>query len=53
MSTPYWGPDFDALATFDPEISGVVIDVVLAGAAVGLAILARQMTGQDRKRVGT
>src|SRR4051812_50125974 len=26
MSTPYWGPDFDALAAFDPEISGVVLD---------------------------
>jgi glycine hydroxymethyltransferase len=24
--TPYWGPDFDALAAFDPEISGVVLD---------------------------
>ncbi|MCW2534616.1 MAG: glyA, partial [Modestobacter sp.] len=24
--TPYWGPDFDALAGFDPEISGVVLD---------------------------
>ena len=24
--TPYWGPDFDALAAFDPEISGVVVD---------------------------
>src|SRR5215218_7457231 len=22
-TTPYWGPDFDALAEFDPEISGV------------------------------
>ena len=26
MSTPYWGPDFDALAAFDPDIAGVVID---------------------------
>jgi glycine hydroxymethyltransferase len=26
MSTPYWGPDFDALASFDPEIAGVVLD---------------------------
>jgi glycine hydroxymethyltransferase len=26
MSTPYWGPDFDALASFDPEIAGVVTD---------------------------
>ena len=26
MSTPYWGPDFDALAAFDPEIAGVVLD---------------------------
>jgi glycine hydroxymethyltransferase len=25
-TTPYWGPDFDALAAFDPEISGVVLD---------------------------
>jgi glycine hydroxymethyltransferase len=25
-STPYWGPDFDALAAFDPEISSVVLD---------------------------
>ena len=25
-TTPYWGPDFDALAAFDPEISGVVVD---------------------------
>ncbi|MGY1617553.1 serine hydroxymethyltransferase [Geodermatophilus sp. SYSU D00691] len=26
MSTPYWGPDFDALADFDPDIAGVVVD---------------------------
>ncbi len=26
MSTPYWGPDFDALAAFDPEIADVVLD---------------------------
>ncbi len=26
MSTPYWGPDFDALAAFDPEIADVVTD---------------------------
>jgi glycine hydroxymethyltransferase len=26
MSTPYWGPDFDALASFDPEIADVVLD---------------------------
>ena len=26
MSTPFWGPDFDALASFDPEIAGVVLD---------------------------
>ena len=26
MSTPYWGPDFDALAAFDPDIAGVVLD---------------------------
>jgi glycine hydroxymethyltransferase len=26
MSTPYWGPDFDALADFDPDIAGVVLD---------------------------
>jgi len=25
-TTPYWGPDFAALAAFDPEISGVVVD---------------------------
>src|SRR5690349_10346108 len=25
MSTPYWGPDFDALASFDPDIAGVVL----------------------------
>ncbi|MGY1833665.1 serine hydroxymethyltransferase [Blastococcus sp. SYSU DS0510] len=24
MSTPYWGPDFAALAAFDPDIAGVV-----------------------------
>jgi glycine hydroxymethyltransferase len=24
--TPYWGPDFNALAAFDPDISGVVLD---------------------------
>jgi len=24
-STPYWGPDFDALASFDPDIASVVI----------------------------
>ena len=26
MSTPYWGPDFDALAASDPDIAGVVTD---------------------------
>jgi glycine hydroxymethyltransferase len=26
MSTPYWGPDFDALASFDPDIASVVTD---------------------------
>jgi glycine hydroxymethyltransferase len=26
MSTPYWGPDFDALAAFDPDIAGVLLD---------------------------
>jgi glycine hydroxymethyltransferase len=26
MSTPYWGPDFDALAAFDPDIATVVTD---------------------------
>jgi glycine hydroxymethyltransferase len=26
MSTPYWGPDFDALAAFDPDIASVVLD---------------------------
>jgi glycine hydroxymethyltransferase len=26
MSTPYWGPDFDALAAFDPAVAGVVVD---------------------------
>jgi glycine hydroxymethyltransferase len=26
MTTPYWGPDFDALAAFDPDIAGVVLD---------------------------
>ncbi len=25
MSTPFWGPDFDALAAEDPEIAGVVL----------------------------
>jgi glycine hydroxymethyltransferase len=25
MSTPFWGPDFDALADEDPEIAGVVL----------------------------
>ncbi|MCU1669698.1 MAG: glyA [Blastococcus sp.] len=25
-ATPYWGPDFEALAAFDPDISGVVLD---------------------------
>ena len=25
MSTPFWGPDFDALATTDPEIAEVVL----------------------------
>jgi glycine hydroxymethyltransferase len=25
-STPFWGPDFDALAASDPEIAGVVLD---------------------------
>ena len=24
--TPYWGPDFNALAAFDPDISSVVLD---------------------------
>ncbi|HEV7213339.1 MAG TPA: serine hydroxymethyltransferase, partial [Blastococcus sp.] len=26
MSTPYWGPDWNALASFDPDIANVVID---------------------------
>jgi glycine hydroxymethyltransferase len=26
MSTPYWGPDFDALAAFDPDIASVLLD---------------------------
>ncbi len=26
MSTPFWGPDFDALQQQDPEIAGVVLD---------------------------
>ena len=25
-ATPYWGPDFDALAAFDPDIADVVLD---------------------------
>jgi glycine hydroxymethyltransferase len=25
-ATPYWGPDFDALSSFDPDIAGVVLD---------------------------
>jgi glycine hydroxymethyltransferase len=25
-ATPYWGPDFDALAAFDPDIANVVTD---------------------------
>jgi glycine hydroxymethyltransferase len=25
-TTPYWGPDFDALSAFDPDIAGVVVD---------------------------
>ncbi|RJQ66925.1 serine hydroxymethyltransferase [Pseudonocardiaceae bacterium YIM PH 21723] len=25
MSTPFWGPDFDALQSFDPEISDVIL----------------------------
>ena len=24
-STPFWGPDFDALAAEDPQIAGVVL----------------------------
>ena len=26
QSTPFWGPDFDALTHQDPEIAGVVLD---------------------------
>jgi glycine/serine hydroxymethyltransferase len=26
QSTPFWGPDFDALGRQDPEIAGVVLD---------------------------
>ena len=26
MSTPYWGPDLDALADLDPDIAGVATD---------------------------
>ena len=26
MTTPFWGPDFDALAELDPEIADVVLD---------------------------
>ncbi|MDQ1660364.1 MAG: glycine hydroxymethyltransferase [Blastococcus sp.] len=25
-TTPYWGPDFDALSAFDPDIASVVVD---------------------------
>jgi hypothetical protein len=32
MSTPNLGPDFDALAAFDPDIAGVVLDELLVGA---------------------
>jgi glycine hydroxymethyltransferase len=28
MSTPFWGPDFDALQAEDPEIASVVVDEV-------------------------
>ncbi len=30
MNTPFWGPDFDSLASTDPEIA----DVVLGGSAI-------------------
>jgi glycine hydroxymethyltransferase len=26
MSTPFWGPDFDALQAEDPEIAGIILD---------------------------
>src|ERR1700710_197561 len=40
-STPYWGPDFDALASFDPEISAVVLDE-LARLRSGLQLIASE-----------
>ena len=41
MSTPYWGPDFDALAAFDPDIADVVLDE-LARLRNGLQLIASE-----------
>lgn len=41
MSTPYWGPDFDALAAFDPDIADVVLDE-LARLRSGLQLIASE-----------
>src|SRR5687767_7625878 len=41
MSIPYWGPDFDALAAFDPDIASVVTDE-LARLRSGLQLIASE-----------
>jgi glycine hydroxymethyltransferase len=40
-STPFWGPDFDALQDTDPEIAGVVLDE-LARLRGGLQLIASE-----------
>jgi glycine hydroxymethyltransferase len=40
-STPFWGPDFDALQAEDPEIAGVVLDE-LARLRGGLQLIASE-----------
>jgi glycine hydroxymethyltransferase len=40
-STPYWGPNFDALQETDPEIAGVVLDE-LARLRSGLQLIASE-----------
>jgi glycine hydroxymethyltransferase len=41
VSTPFWGPDFDALQQQDPEIAGVVLDE-LARLRGGLQLIASE-----------
>ena len=45
-STPFWGPDFDALQAEDPEIADVVLDE-LTRLRSGLQLIARGRRNPD------